>query len=76
LITPFIEKPWFAGLFAWRMYSDPYDVSQEAEWGFSPRGKLAELVLRDAFRAHWATDGPRSLGASLFRHRAERVGIY
>jgi hypothetical protein len=44
------------------VYSDPDDVSQEAEWGFSPRGKLAELVVRDAFAAPWACDGGRRRG--------------
>jgi hypothetical protein len=76
LLAGVIDEPWFVGAFVWRVYSDPDDVSQEAEWGFSPRGKLAELVLRDAFAAHWATDGPRPLGAALHRHRAERIGIY
>ena len=59
LLSGFIDEPWFAGMFMWRLYADPDDMSQEAEWGFSPRGKLAELVLRDAFAAHWAADGPR-----------------
>jgi hypothetical protein len=57
LIAPLLDEPDFAGLFVWRVYSDPDDVSQEAEWGFSPRGKLAELVVRDAFAARWAGDG-------------------
>ncbi|MFO7178805.1 MAG: hypothetical protein DIU78_008920 [Pseudomonadota bacterium] len=76
LLGPLIDEPWFAGAFVWRFYADPDDMSQEAEWGFSPRGKLAELVLRDAFTAHWAGDGPRPLGAALHRHAAERVGIF
>jgi len=54
LIGPLLEEPEFAGFFVWRVYSDPNDVSQEAEWGFSPKGKLAELVMRDAFAARWA----------------------
>ena len=54
LIAPLLEEPEFAGFFVWRVYSDPEDVSQEAEWGFSPKGKLAELVMRDAFAARWA----------------------
>jgi hypothetical protein len=54
LIAPLLEEPAFAGFFVWRVYSDPEDVSQEAEWGFSPKGKLAELVMRDAFAARWA----------------------
>lgn len=76
LLAAFIDKPWFVGWFAWRVYADPDDVSQEAEWGFSPRGKLAELVLRDSFTAHFAADGPRPPGAALHRHRADRIGVY
>lgn len=56
LIAPLLDEPTFVGFFVWRVYSDPDDVSQEAEWGFSPRGKLAELVVRDAFAAPWAID--------------------
>lgn len=58
LLAPLIEEPSFAGFFVWRVYADPNDVSQEAEWGFSPRGKLSELVLRDAFGTRWAKDDP------------------
>ena len=50
------DYAWFAGFFVWRMYADPDDVSQEAEWGFSPLGKLAELEVRDAFAARWSAD--------------------
>ncbi len=57
LLAPLLDEPDFAGFFVWRVYSDPDDVSQEAEWGFSPRGKSAELVVRDAFAARWAGDG-------------------
>jgi len=46
----------------WRVYADPDDVSQEAEWGFSPRGKRAELVMRDAFNTRWAADGDGRMG--------------
>jgi hypothetical protein len=75
LIAPFLGARWFAGLFVWRFYADPDDVSQEAEWGFSPRGKLAELVLRDAFAARWAADGPSTVGADLGRDRARTPGL-
>jgi hypothetical protein len=75
LLASFIDQPWFAGAFAWRVFSDPYDLSQEAEWGFSPRGKLAELVLRDAYRAHWGADGPPRVGSSLHRFAAWRPGL-
>jgi hypothetical protein len=76
LLGAVIGEPWLAGAFTWRLYSDPDDLSQEAEWGFSPRGKAAELVLRDAFAAHWGADGPRPLGSSLHRHAADRIAIY
>ncbi len=56
LLAPLLDEPDFAGFFVWRVYADPDDVSQEAPWGFSPRGKLAEGVMRDAFEARWATD--------------------
>ena len=59
LLAPVLDEPDFAGFFVWRVYADPDDVSQEAEWGFSPRGKLAEVVMRDAFAAPWACDGVR-----------------
>ncbi len=65
LLGAFVDKPWFAGFFVWRVYADPDDMSQEAEWGFSPRGKEAGLVLRDAFHAWWAADGPRPIGSGL-----------
>lgn len=56
LLAPMLRSPGFAGFFVWRVYADPDDVSQESEWGFSPRGKLAEAVMADAFRARWASD--------------------
>jgi len=63
LLAPLLDEPRFMGFFVWRVYADPDDVSQEAEWGFSPRAKLAELVMRDAFAATWAADpAPRPRG--------------
>jgi hypothetical protein len=62
LLAPLLDEPRFMGFFVWRVYADPDDVSQEAEWGFSPRGKLAELVVRDAFAATWAGDAARRPG--------------
>jgi len=76
LLAPLIDEPWLAGAFVWRLYADPDDVSQEAEWGFSPRGKLAELSLRDAYRARWAGDGPWPLGGALVRQAAETPGVF
>lgn len=62
LIAPLLDEKLFMGFFVWRLYADPDDVSQEAEWGFSPRGKEAELVMRDAFATHWAADPHRRPG--------------
>jgi hypothetical protein len=76
LIAPLLDARWCAGFFIWRTYADPHDVSQEAEWGFSPRGKLAELVVRDAFTARWAVDGPDLWGSALDRHRARTPGVH
>lgn len=73
LIAPLLDEPLFMGLFIWRLYADPEDVSQEAEWGFSPRGKLAELVVRDAFATTWAADARRAPG---WAPRARVPGIY
>lgn len=56
LLTPLLDEPDFVGFFVWRLYSDPDDTSQEPPWGFSPRGRSAELVIRDAFSARWSTD--------------------
>jgi hypothetical protein len=56
LLGPLLDERDFAGFFVWRVYADPDDTSQEPPWGFSPRGKLAELVIRDAFTARWACD--------------------
>jgi len=75
IITPFLGTRRCAGFFVWRLYADPEDVSQEAAWGFSPRGKLAEIVMRDAFAAEWAADGLRLPGASIGRHRARTPGL-
>ena len=76
LLAPLLEEPAFLGFFVWRVYADPDDVSQEAEWGFSPRGKLAELVVRDAFTARWAADGPALPGDVLGRFAADVPGSY
>jgi hypothetical protein len=76
LLAPLMHEPWLAGAFVWRLYADPLDLSQEAEWGFSPRGKLAELVLRDAYAGHWAADPPWPVGQSLFRNAAELPGLF
>jgi hypothetical protein len=76
ILAPLLDEPAFGGFFVWRFYADPDDVSQEAEWGFSPRGKLAELVVRDAFTARWSADGPRLPGGALGRWAALIPGAY
>lgn len=72
LLRPLLDEPTFAGFFVWRVYADPHDASQEAEFGFSPRGKLAELVLRDAFDTGWSADGD---GLFPLRRRARVPGV-
>jgi hypothetical protein len=74
LISPFRDEPWFLGFFVWRVYADPDDVSQEAEWGFSPRGKLSELVVRDAFASRFAHD--RSPTVPGFPLAAQEPGFF
>jgi hypothetical protein len=74
LLGGLLDETWFAGFFVWRMYADPTDLSQEAEWGFSPRGKLAEIVLREAFAARWANDSDTPSLPRTFR--SPRLGIY
>ncbi|MFO0762026.1 MAG: hypothetical protein U0359_36640 [Byssovorax sp.] len=76
LIAPFLQARWCAGFFIWRLYADPDDVSQEAEWGFSPRGKLSELVVRDAFTARWAIDPPALMPDYIGRQRARTPGVF
>lgn len=73
LVAPLLDEPDFAGFFVWRFYANPDDVSQEAPWGFSPRGKLAEIVVRDAFAASWACD---PWWRRRWGERAETPGIY
>lgn len=73
LLTPLLDEPDFVGFFVWRVYSDPDDTSQEPSWGFSPRGKLAELVIRDAFAARWSSDPWWHRGWS---ERARHPGVY
>ena len=76
LLAPLLDEPWFAGFFMWRQVADFDDVTQEAEWGFSPRGKQAELVLRDAFGAWWMADGDPWSAHPLNRFAARHLGVY
>jgi hypothetical protein len=56
LLEAALPNQWLAGFFLWRYYANLDDVSQEAIWGFSPHGKLAERVLEEIFRAQWGAD--------------------
>ncbi len=76
LVGPLLGEPCFLGFFVWRLYADPDDTSQEAAWGFSPRGKLAELVVRDAFAARWASDPFVEPGDAPGRTRALFPGFF
>ncbi len=75
LLGAMLERKGFAGLFLWRMYADPADMSQEAEWGFSPRGKEAELPLRSAYAASWTADGDAT-GRALTSREPGVIGLY
>jgi hypothetical protein len=74
LLRPLLDEPDFAGFFVWRFYADPDDTSQEPPWGFSPRGRAAELVMRDTFAAPWACD-PWWRSESRWPRRADVPGI-
>lgn len=56
LIGASVTRPWFSGFFLWRYYANLDDVSQEAGWGFSPHGKLAEPLLAEVFDTPWEAD--------------------
>jgi hypothetical protein len=76
LLAGMLREPTLIGAFVWRLYADPDDLSQEAEWGFSPRGREAELWLRDAFWGRWASDR-RDLGrGGWYRRGAQVPGVF
>ncbi len=58
--------PGFAGAFVWRMYADITDMSQEAEWGFSPWGKESQRVLENTFQDEAFADPPDPFGLLAF----------
>lgn len=76
LLAGMLQTKQLVGAFVWRLYADPDDLSQEAEWGFSPRGRAAELWLRDAFFGRWASDADGSARGGLFRRPLEPPGVY
>lgn len=43
------ERSWIEGIYWWKWFTDP-DAREEGPRGFSPRGKPAAEVLRNAFR--------------------------
>jgi hypothetical protein len=76
LLSGMLQAPSLLGGFAWRLYADPDDLSQEAEWGFSPRGRQAELYLRDAYWGRWASDHEGARRGGLFRAPARTPGVF
>jgi len=76
LLSGMLGSRELVGGFVWRLYADPDDLSQEAEWGFSPRGRQAELFLRDAFWQSWASDWAHAGRGGLFRERAAIPGVF
>lgn len=58
LMEAFIGRRWFVGGFVWRYYSNPMDSSQEPAWGFSPRLREGEQVLRELYdpALPWGSD--------------------
>ncbi|MCU0663485.1 MAG: hypothetical protein MUC50_14305 [Myxococcota bacterium] len=63
VLGAFIDEPWFAGLFLWKLLSDPWDETQENKAGFSPRGKLGAAALTWWFALPWGTfDSSPALG--------------
>jgi len=75
-LSQVMPEPWVAGVFVWRLYADPDDISQEPEWGFSPRGKLAELELRDAFFGRFGADPFRPVASPFTRGAAQVPGLF
>jgi hypothetical protein len=76
LLFGMLQARELVGGFVWRLYADPDDLSQEAEWGFSPRGRAAELYLRDAFWGRWASDASEPWRGGLYRPPAETPGVF
>lgn len=64
LLEAFAGRPWFAGAFVWRYYANPMDASQESAWGFSPRLREAEGVLRELYGLRWGSDPEPDPGLS------------
>jgi hypothetical protein len=68
-----LPNRWMAGFFLWRYYANLDDVSQEAIWGFSPHGKLAEPMLREIFAVRWGAD-PEPLPGEIPRFSPGSMG--
>ncbi|MBW2629777.1 MAG: hypothetical protein JRE45_19470 [Deltaproteobacteria bacterium] len=52
------HRPWVKGLYWWKWFTDP-DTTEEGPAGFSPRGKLAEAILRSAYGGNCAASSVR-----------------
>ena len=76
LMSGIAEEPYFSGAFVWRFYADPNDMSQETEWGFSPRGKLAELVLREGYARRFGLERSTGIDQAWGSTLENRVGPF
>jgi hypothetical protein len=76
LLAGMLQSRELVGAFVWRLYADPDDLSQEAEWGFSPRGREAELWLREAFWGRWSSDVNLAGRRSFYRHTSGAPGVF
>jgi hypothetical protein len=56
LIEAVRTRPWVQGLYWWKWFTDP-KTAEEGPAGFSPRGKLAETILRAAYGGRCAARG-------------------
>jgi len=54
VLEAMVGREWFAGLFIWKVISDPGDWSQDPEAGFSPRLKPGWGVLDSWFEMTWS----------------------
>ncbi len=63
LLEAFVGRPWFVGGYVWRYYANPMDSSQEEAWGFSPRDRDGERVLRELYdpALTWGADRDEAL---------------
>ena len=54
LVEAVRTRPWVRGIYWWKWFTDP-NTTEEGSTGFSPRGKLAEAMLRAAYGGRCVT---------------------